>query len=138
MKFTLETGEGITIRGYGEGHVVLALPSKLSGATGDGEEPPTETVTRSVVLTRDQVLAEWLPDDFDALEAAHFQALLELEPEVILFGSGAHLRFPVPQLLRAPVEQGVGVEVMDTAAACRTFNILVAEGRRVAAALLMI
>ncbi|MEO6431968.1 MAG: MTH938/NDUFAF3 family protein, partial [Nitrosospira sp.] len=59
------------------------------------------------------------------------------QPEMVLFGTGATLRFPHPTLTRTLIESRIGVEVMDTAAACRTYNILTAEGRRVAAALLI-
>jgi uncharacterized protein len=90
----------------------------------------------SLVLTADTI-ADWPPAGFDALAEAHFAALLELAPDVVLLGTGASIRFPHPRLVRALTEAGIGVEVMDTPAACRTFNILVAEGRRVAAALLV-
>ena len=82
----------------------------------------------------------WACPRFEELAAGHFDALLTLDtapPELVLFGSGARLRFAHPALLRPLIEQRIGVETMDTAAACRTFNILAAEGRRVAAALLI-
>jgi len=60
-----------------------------------------------------------------------------LQPDIVVLGTGASLRFPHPRLTRALLEQRIGLEVMDTAAACRTFNILAAEGRRVAAALML-
>ena len=63
--------------------------------------------------------------------------LLELKPAIVLLGTGAAQRFPMPALARRLTTAQVGLEVMDTAAACRTYNILAAEGRRVAAALLM-
>lgn len=138
MKFVLDSSEGITIRAYGEGHVVLALPPGIAEEGSGSPEAHRETVTTSVVLTRERVIRDWLPEEFEQLEAPHFEALIELEPEVVLFGSGARLRFPAPAMLRRLTERGMGVEVMDTAAACRTYNVLMAEGRRVAAALLMI
>ena len=67
---------------------------------------------------------------------AHFERLLGLEPELVVFGSGPQLRFPPPALLRSLIAAGVGVETMDTAAACRTYNVLAAEHRAVVAALL--
>jgi uncharacterized protein len=78
----------------------------------------------------------WIEGDFDALTQAHFDQLLLLQPELVIFGSGARLRFAHPQLLRGLIEQRIGVESMDTAAACRTYNVLASEGRRVVAALL--
>jgi uncharacterized protein len=70
------------------------------------------------------------------LLAAHFDPVLSLAPELVVFGSGARLRFVAPALYRALIEARIGVETMDTAAACRTFNVLAAEGRSVLAALL--
>jgi uncharacterized protein len=73
---------------------------------------------------------------FDALSERHFAALADLAPELVIFGTGARLRFPAPALLRPLIERGIGVETMDTAAACRTYNVLLGEGRAVVAALL--
>jgi uncharacterized protein len=72
-----------------------------------------------------------------ALSADSFARVLELQPELLIFGSGTRLRFVAPALQRALIERGIGVETMDTAAACRTFNVLASEGRVVAAALLI-
>lgn len=79
----------------------------------------------------------WDPADFGALTPAHFDELLQLEPELVIFGSGARLRFPTPALLSSLMAQRIGVESMDTAAACRTYNVLVSERRSVVAALLL-
>jgi uncharacterized protein len=79
----------------------------------------------------------WPPTRFEALEAAHFEQLLALRPELVIFGSGQRLRFPAPALLRALIERRIGVETMDTPAACRTYNVLATEGRNVLAALLL-
>ncbi len=74
---------------------------------------------------------------FDALQPEHFAALLPARPQVVLLGSGERQRFPPPRLTRALIEARIGVEAMTTAAACRTYNILMAEGRRVLALLLL-
>ena len=76
----------------------------------------------------------------DELTAEHFSELIGGDgppPELVLLGSGTRLRFVAPALLRPLIEQRIGVETMDTPAACRTFNILAGEGRRVVAALLI-
>lgn len=73
----------------------------------------------------------------EALTAAHFEQLLALQPELVIFGSGARLRFVSPALQRALIERRIGVETMDTPAACRTYNVLASEGRSVVAALLL-
>jgi uncharacterized protein len=74
---------------------------------------------------------------FDALQPEHFAALLAARPQVVLLGTGARQRFPRPQLTRALTTAQIGVEAMTTAAACRTYNILMAEDRRVLALLLL-
>ena len=79
----------------------------------------------------------WDVDAFEALQPNHFDAVLALQPELVVFGSGVRLRFPRPALLRRLIERGIGVETMDTAAACRTYNVLASEGRSVVAALLL-
>lgn len=92
---------------------------------------------QSLVVTPDELLSGRLPASFDTLEAAHFDALLELQPEVVLFGSGSQLRFPHPQLYQALSRARIGVECMDTPAACRTYNILMSEDRKVVAVILL-
>jgi uncharacterized protein len=79
----------------------------------------------------------WAPRDLQELTAALFEQVLELRPELVIFGSGARLRFVSPALLRPLIARGIGVETMDTVAACRTYNVLAAEGRSVVAALLL-
>jgi uncharacterized protein len=91
----------------------------------------------SLVLTPAAIATGWAASGFDALTEADFALLLPYAPEVLLFGSGRTLRFPHPRLTRALTEARVGLEAMDTAAACRTYNILAAEGRAVVAALLL-
>lgn len=91
----------------------------------------------NLVLMPDRILENWGTAGFDGLTEADFAAVAELKPELVLLGTGARQRFPAPRLLRALIEAGIGCEVMDLAAACRTYTILVAEGRRVAAALLI-
>lgn len=81
----------------------------------------------------------WVPWNVTAhppWTAQHFEQILALGPELVIFGSGARLIFPAPSALRPLYEARVGIETMDTAAACRTFNVLVTEGRRAVAALL--
>jgi uncharacterized protein len=97
-----------------------------------------EVVTTSVVLTRERILHDWPPAGFEDLSAPLIDALADLEPEVVLLGTGATLRFPDARVLAGLYHRGIGFEVMGTAAACRTFNLLSGEGRRVVAALLMI
>jgi uncharacterized protein len=94
------------------------------------------TWTESVVVPWSVPPFAWQARSFEALTAAHFERLAALVPELVIFGSGARLRFPAPALWRRLIEAGIGFETMDTAAACRTYNVLLAESRSVVAALL--
>lgn len=96
-------------------------------------QPHTASV---LVPWRGEVVA-WAPSRFEELGAAHFEVIGTLKPELVIFGSGAKLRFPSPALWRSLVEARIGFEVMDLAAACRTYNVLASEGRNVLAALLI-
>ena len=109
-----------TINGYGAGYVLV------NGARHD----------ENLIVLPDRVL-RWNAGGFESLGAEDFVALAQLDLEVVLLGTGATLRFPSPQVIRPLVEARIGFEVMDTPAACRTYNILASEERRVAAALLL-
>jgi uncharacterized protein len=108
-----------TITGYGEGYVVV-----------NGERRAS-----SVVVLPDRI-EPWDVAAFDSLTAQDFAFLKTLGVEIVLLGTGSRQRFPHPRLTAALAQAGIGLEVMDVQAACRTYNILVAEERRVAAALL--
>ncbi|MEE4376944.1 MAG: Mth938-like domain-containing protein [Candidatus Competibacteraceae bacterium] len=97
-----------------------------------------QRVKRSVIVTPTRLINDWPPQQFSELEAPHFAQLALLKPEIVLLGTGARQQFPSPQVIHPLLSQGIGVEVMDTAAACRTYNIIMLEGRQVAAALLII
>ena len=96
-----------------------------------------EQLTRSVVIASDGQRFDWQCARFEDLTAAHFEQLARLKTELVIFGSGERLRFPAAALTRAMIECQIGIESMDTQAACRTYNILAGEGRHVAVALLM-
>ena len=121
MKLHLSDISGVNLfTGYGEGYVMVNR----------------QRHERNVVVLRDRLVTDWQPTGFDDLTAEHFALLAELQPEIVLLGTGARLRFPRPELTRALMEARIGLEVMDIRAACRTYNILAAEERKVAAALL--
>jgi len=88
-----------------------------------------------IVPWRGPVLA-WPVASFADLTPSHFETLVALAPELVVFGSGTRIRFPQPPWIRALIERRIGVETMDTAAACRTYNVLLAEGRSVVTALI--
>jgi len=93
--------------------------------------------THSLLVPWQGAVLPWAPARTADLQAAHFEALLALRPELVIFGSGPRLTFVAPGLMRALIDQRIGVETMDTPAACRTYNVLVSEGRSAVAALLM-
>lgn len=92
--------------------------------------------TTNLIVTPDQV-EPWTVPSFEGLDLSTFERLRELHSEVVLLGTGTRQRFPNPRLTRPLTDALIGLEVMDTQAACRTYNILVAESRKVAAALIV-
>ena len=88
-----------------------------------------------VIVTLERLISDWSPPPVTRLALPDLQIALDLGPEVILLGTGARQVFPPPDLTAAVLRQGIGLEVMDTAAACRTFNVLATELRRVVALL---
>ena len=97
----------------------------------------TTAFAHSVLVPWRGEVGRWPPERFEDLAPEHFETVAMLQPAVVIFGSGATLRFPPAALLRGLIERRIGVETMDTAAACRTYNVLAAEGRSVVAALLV-
>ena len=121
MKFHLQAPAANVVTGCGTGWVRVG----------------NDEYRENVVLTAERVAPGFAPQGFDALNAADFAALLQTSPEVVLLGTGATQRFPRPTVTAPLADANVGLEVMDTHAACRTYNILVAEGRSVTAALIV-
>jgi uncharacterized protein len=111
-------------------HLVRAY---APGALRIGER----TYDRSLIVTATAIIEDWRPARIEDLVPGDLEALLELRPEVLLIGSGARQKFPERSALAALYAARLGFEVMDTGAACRTYNLLVAEGRNVAAALIV-
>lgn len=114
-------------------------PTSLNTVTAHG--PGFIEVNKSrhqghLLLMPDAPVQPWPAHSFESLRPEDFDALLDLRPEIVLLGTGRRQRFPHPRLTGGLARAAVGVEVMDTAAACRTYNILMAEGRRVLAAFL--
>jgi uncharacterized protein len=93
--------------------------------------------TTSVIVAPEGPVREWPVSSFEALTPELFEILGESTPEVVLLGTGARMRFPHPRLTAALMKRGIGVEAMDSGAACRTYNILMQEDRRVVAAILV-
>ncbi len=94
-------------------------------------------VTRSFLLAPDRLIEDWPVSDVDELDEAALDAIGALEPELVLLGTGARQVFPRAELRAHLLRRGIGVEIMDNAAACRTYNLLADEGRRVVVALML-
>ena len=131
MKFQPDTPEGVNL-----------ITRQEPGRIWVGSMP----FSHSVLVPWHGAVLPWRADENDAstlcaqpeqLTAAHFQRTVAMGPELVIFGSGARLRFVQPALLRALMAARIGIETMDTPAACRTYNVLVSEGRRVLAALVV-
>lgn len=132
------------ITSYQSNAVTIAYPAQSEKAQQDDSGLylsqallEHETLTESIVIMPDKLLRGWASASFDDLQQEHFAILLDYKPEIVLFGSGSRLRRPGAALLAPLINQGIGVEIMDIGAACRTYNILMADDRYVAAALLL-
>jgi uncharacterized protein len=122
MKFQPDTAEGVN-----------AVTRQEPGRVWVGSLPFESSI---LVPWKGEVLP-WEPSSHAELLPEHFARILALKPEVVIFGSGLRLQFPQPSLLKALINARIGVETMDTAAACRTYNVLISERRSAVAALLL-
>ena len=118
-------------------HDQLAGTNVITRNDGDALWVGNSRFSHSLLVPWQGAVLPWAPDRPEALEAAHFEMILALQPELVIFGSGPQLKFVSPALMQALIERRIGVETMDTAAACRTYNVLVSEGRSAVAALLL-
>lgn len=122
MKISLEPAAGRNLfTAYGDGYV------DVNGTRHQA----------NVIVAADAVTPGWFTGNLQALGPEHLAPLAAARPEIVLLGTGAAFRFPHPSVLAPLYQAGIGVEVMDTRAACRTYNILLSEGRRVVAALIV-
>jgi uncharacterized protein len=122
MKLHLTTAENnYLITGYGDGFVEI---NKIK-------------YTQNLIVMADKLILDWQATDFASLAEAHFAQIVDLKPEVVLLGTGDKHQFLHPKIVQSLTAQGIPLECMTTAAACRTYNILMSEGRNVVAALLI-
>ncbi len=121
MQFNLDTSTGLVIRSYSPGELRI------------GEL----TFSRSVIITATAELREWTPPSLESLQPDDLDQALADDPELVLLGTGNIQRFPPARTVATILRRGIGLEAMTTDAACRTYNVLAGEGRRVAAALLV-
>ncbi|MDQ6648040.1 MAG: Mth938-like domain-containing protein [Pseudomonadota bacterium] len=122
MDLSLDRPEGyLFVRRVGDQSIVLA----------DRE------LDHSFLLTIDQVIEHWPVDSARQLDENHVEALLSMQPELVLLGTGSQQTFPAAAFMAGFLRKGVGIEVMDNAAAARTYNLLAGEGRRVVAGFIL-
>ena len=122
MRFTLEAGTAANlIRGYAAGEIRI------------GER----TVHTSCIVTASELVTQWGPEAFADFSTAHLETLIALAPELVILGTGMTQQFAPLPIRQALAARGIGLEAMQLGAACRTFNVLVQEERRVAAALFL-
>ena len=121
MQFTREQNSAITVRQVEPGQLRIG----------------NDLVRTNVLLTADREIRKWAIENIEQLSESDLDAILEAAPEMIVVGTGWRSVFPQRELVFALARRGIGFETMDTPAACRTFNILINEGRRAAAALIV-
>jgi uncharacterized protein len=122
MKLHLNTTAGQNaITGHGPGYVMVNQ----------------QRIETALIVTPQSVIQPWQVMSLETLTFDAFADLVALKPELVVFGAGAKFRFPNPRIIAAFSQARIGFEAMDTGAACRTYNVLMSEGRNVAAALLV-
>ncbi len=122
MELNLDTGEGrYQIRAY----------------TKDFIQINEQKIRNSLIVMPDKLIAPWPPHSIADLTEQYLQIITDLQPSIVLLGSGEKLAFPDPPLLNVFYQKNIGIEVMNNGAACRTYTVLMSEGRKVAAALLI-
>jgi uncharacterized protein len=120
MRFAQDSPDGNTILAYRPGEIVVN----------------ERVINCSVVITPDEII-EWDPQHFAAITPEHLGQLTDYRPEIVILGTGRRQQFPAPHFMAELLTRGIGVEIMNTDAACRTFNILLSEGRRIVAAIIL-
>jgi uncharacterized protein len=122
MELNLDTGEGrYQIRAYTKNFIQIN----------------EQKIRHSLIVTPDKLIDPWPPQSVSDLTAEDLQIITNLQPSIVLLGSGEKLVFPHPQLLTIFYQKKIGIEVMNNGAACRTYTVLMSEGRKVAAAILL-
>jgi len=120
MRFSQDSSDGNLIQAYRQGEIIIN----------------ERKINCSVIITADEII-EWGLQRFDAITAEHIDQLADYQPEIVIMGTGERQQFPAPHITAGLLSQGIGVEIMNTDAACRTFNVLLSEDRRVVAAIIL-
>ena len=129
------------IRSYGEGHIIVVSPLDEPVHDENQSRPrnhDVHTIEENVIISRSGLHRKDLPESPASLDQSHISLLQQLKPELVILGTGKDIRFPDQHITMELWKNGIGIEVMNTSAACRTFNYLIADGRNVVAAIFMI
>jgi len=149
MQINLDTRpEAYSIHSYGDHYIVVNSPTILSedddaqrilqpGQTTLNNKKNSITLTASAIITPEKLISHWRPQTMKELTEGDLEVLSDLQPELVILGTGKQIIFPDQSYTLPLMRQGIGVEVMNTAAACRTYNFLMTDGRQVLAALFM-
>lgn len=122
MQITLDPNQGaFTIRSYKPGEILIN----------------DQAIQRSVILTPDELIETWEPQNFAELTKIHLENLWFNQPEIVILGTGDAQHFLSPEMTNPFYQRKIGLEIMSTDAACRTYNVLISEGRKVTAGLLI-
>ncbi len=132
-----------TIKSYETGKVTVFEPiskQQVEEAEKNNKAPIPNTITlnKSAIIMANKLVDDWGPENPHLLKLEDFKKILALKPELVLLGTGKDIHFPESKDMLLLQQEGIGVEVMGTAAACRTYNFLISDGRNVAVALFMI
>ena len=134
--------DGYFIRSYAPGRITVASAHLTPESSSKTEAPASrlkeEILENSFILSANRLIKDWPPQTTSDLSEEHSEILVSLQPEVIILGTGVSLHFPNPSWSASFLEQGIGLEVMDTGAACRTYAILSADSRNVVAAFMQL
>ncbi len=134
-QFNLETTHKLVIQSYDSGEINIALSGNQNSETSGNH---IQSMKSSFILTPNQIIEQWQYSAVSEWSLESFKLLISQQPELVILGTGKNLTFPDHQALQSFHQAGIGVEVMNTASACRTFNVLVSENRFVVAGLLII
>ncbi len=141
VKITLDEDHSrFGVYAYNPGEITIIRPNEEFNTQDSGfgnQTLTTETLVQSLIIMPHCLISDWAPRNFAQLEQQHFEVLFPKPPQILLLGTGVSHHWPAPQILSSLTNRGIAVEVMDTAAACRTYAILASDRRDVGAALLI-
>lgn len=135
MEFTLENHTHYAIQAYTDEAITVAINEEFTQAAST---LMVKNINQPFILSIDTLMEDWQPAEIPIASPIDFQALLDYAPEVVILGTGQRVTFPPADALQAFYQRNIGVEIMDTGAACRTFNVLASENRKVIAGFMQI